>query len=429
MSLEFNLCVEREGFSLSADGSFGAGITGVFGRSGAGKSTLFGALGGQLRPRSGFVRIGGRTLFDHARKVFLPPEKRRVGIVFQDCRLFPHLNVRRNLLYGRGGWFGRRESGNFAEIVALLGLERLLARRPGELSGGEAQRVAIGRALLAEPEVLLLDEPFSALDAPRKREISSYLLALHQSLRIPMLVISHDMEDILRLSSRLYLLDNGRCTGHGEYNDLLFRTEAGALGAGVNILPLRVIGCGCVGGSGHGLSVRGESGQRARAGESYCLAGGRGLTVRAAGLAGYAPGQEVRASIRPEDISIALAPVEYISIQNQIRAQVVRIRQDGGNCLVMSEAGGVAFLAEITVQAARDLRLHPGARVWLLFKAAAVGISAVSPLGGNDLPAERLESGEGDCYSPPVAGSGRSAMIRNSPSSAPRAASSLPLRS
>lgn len=356
MNLHFNIQVERPGFSLKLAGTFREGCTGVFGQSGAGKSTLFNAISGQLRPQSGKVLLNERPLFDSEARLFVPPEKRRVGVVFQDDRLFPHLTVKKNLLFGCG-WL-RRHYGriSFDHTVEILGIGHLLHKKPGQLSGGEKQRVAIGRALLASPEILLLDEPFSALDQRRKEEILGYLQLVHENFDIPLVIISHDLKDILQLTRWIYLVDNGRCAGFGDYNALAFSGERKLSMQGSNVLQFLVEED--AEGTRHLRSV--EGGQR----------------VMATGLENYVPGQAVYASIRPDEVALSLAPVEYISIQNQLRAQVIAVRREGDTCLLLADAGGLRLMADITVKAANEFSLTEGKRIWLLFKARAVELGS-----------------------------------------------------
>ena len=184
-----------------------ARVLALAGPSGAGKTTVLNAIAGLLRPRAGRIEVDGRVLFDSARGIDLPAHRRHVGYVFQDARLFPHLDVRRNLRYGRHGVAGAGRTFEFDAVVALLGIEPLLARRTANLSGGEAQRVAIGRALLSQPAILLLDEPLSALDPSRREELIPYLQRVRDEVRLPMVYVSHQSEDVRRLADAVHTLD------------------------------------------------------------------------------------------------------------------------------------------------------------------------------------------------------------------------------
>lgn len=183
-----------------------ARVVALVGPSGAGKTSVLNAIAGLLRPHAGRIVIDGRVLFDSSARVDLPAHRRRIGYVFQDARLFPHLDVRANLNYGRHGR-GTEVPFSFDDIVALLGIEALLARRPRHLSGGEAQRVAIGRALLSQPAILLLDEPLSALDRARREELIPYLQRVRDEIRLPMLYVSHREDEVRRIADAVHTLD------------------------------------------------------------------------------------------------------------------------------------------------------------------------------------------------------------------------------
>src|SRR5512140_3772872 len=223
--LEVDIRVRRGAFRLEATFRSDAPIVALFGRSGSGKSTLVEAIAGLVRPESGRIVLGERTLFDSERGIDLTPEARRVGYVFQDALLFPHLSVRANLAYGErltpaAARFVQRE-----RVISLLGLASLMERRPATLSGGEKQRVAIGRALLASPRVLLMDEPLAALDAPRKSEILNYVELLRDEIRLPIVYVSHAVEEVTRLADRLVLLGDGGTIAEGGVAEVLGRAD------------------------------------------------------------------------------------------------------------------------------------------------------------------------------------------------------------
>ena len=221
MTLEVSLAHAFDGFELDCAFSAPAGVTALFGRSGSGKTTVVQAVAGLLKPGRGRVRLEDRILVDTAARTFLPPHRRRIGYVFQEGRLFPHLSVRQNLEYGQRFSARRSNSGDFAHIVALLGIEDLLARRPGSLSGGEKQRVAIGRALLSSPQLLAMDEPLAALDEPRKREILPYLERVRDEAGIPILYVSHSLTEVARLATTLVVLEGGKVVAAGPSADVL----------------------------------------------------------------------------------------------------------------------------------------------------------------------------------------------------------------
>lgn len=218
---------EQGAFRLAVAFSAPAGVTALFGRSGSGKTTLVRIVGGLVRPRHGRVVVGGETLVDTARGIVVPPHRRRIGYVFQEGRLFPHLTVRQNLLFGR--WFApRREPATEpGAIVDLLGLGHILHRRPGALSGGETQRVAIGRALLAKPRLLLMDEPLASLDDARKAEILPFIARLRDETRVPIVYVSHARAEVARLADTVVMMEDGRITAAGPAGLIL---SAGAAG-------------------------------------------------------------------------------------------------------------------------------------------------------------------------------------------------------
>jgi molybdate transport system ATP-binding protein len=201
-------------FSLDVRFESKAFVTALFGPSGSGKTSVANAISGLLKPDEGRIVVGDQVLFDSKARINVPVHRRRVRVVFQESRLFPHLNVRQNLLFGR--WLaGKRAGREFDEVVQLLGIEKLLKRRPRTLSGGERQRVAIGRALLADPAALLMDEPLASLDQARKQEILPYLERLVANARVPILYVSHAREEIDRLAQTVVTIEDGQAKAVG----------------------------------------------------------------------------------------------------------------------------------------------------------------------------------------------------------------------
>jgi molybdate transport system ATP-binding protein len=202
-------------FALNATFESAGGVTALFGPSGAGKTSVISMIAGLLKPDRGRIVLAGETLFDGQTDADLPPWRRRLGVVFQEGRLFPHLSVRHNLDYGR--WMSGLavDTQAFAHVVDLLDIGHLLERRPGKLSGGERQRVAVGRALLMRPRLLLLDEPLASLDTARKGEILPYLERLRDDAKVPMIYVSHDAAEVRRIASRVVRMEGGRVTAVG----------------------------------------------------------------------------------------------------------------------------------------------------------------------------------------------------------------------
>jgi molybdate transport system ATP-binding protein len=216
-------------FSIAARFESGARVTALFGPSGSGKTSIINMIAGLVKPDSGRIMCGDRLLFDAAGRLDVPPHRRRIGYVFQDGRLFPHLTVGRNLDYGRRMCRLPRDHGEWDRIVTMLELRYLIERRPGALSGGERQRVAIGRALMMKPRLLLLDEPLASLDAARKAEILPYLERLRDEGSVPMVYVSHHAAEIKRIATSVVRIDTGRVMAVGGA-ELLDKADADALG-------------------------------------------------------------------------------------------------------------------------------------------------------------------------------------------------------
>ncbi len=213
-------------FSLHVAFEAAGGATALFGASGAGKTGIINMIAGLTRPDRGRIVLDGEVLFDDAARIDVPAWRRRIGCVFQEGRLFPHLSVRHNLDYGRWMSGHAADPDAFSHVVAMLDIGHLLNRRPGKLSGGERQRVAVGRALLMLPRLLLLDEPLASLDAARKDDILPYLERLRDEARVPMIYVSHDAGEVRRLATRVVMLDGGRVTATGGVELLADREQA-----------------------------------------------------------------------------------------------------------------------------------------------------------------------------------------------------------
>lgn len=331
------------------------GLTALFGRSGAGKTSVVNAVAGLLRPGAGRVAIDDWTLFDIARGRWLPTHKRRVGYVFQDDRLFPHLTVRRNLLYGRR-FAGRTRSGGAAidRIVDLLGVEPLLERRPARLSGGEKQRVAIGRALLAEPRLLLMDEPLAALDEARKAEILPYLERLRDETGIPILYVSHSVAEVARLATTVVAIAKGRAVLSGAAADILADPDAAP------ILGLREAGA---------ILPATVAAHHADGLTELALSAGRLLLPRIMANIGDA----VRVRIHAQDVLLARTRPVGLSALNILPVRVTALRQgDGPGVIVQLAAGEDRLLARLTRRSAEALELAPGAEGFAILKSVAV---------------------------------------------------------
>lgn len=334
------------------------GVTALFGRSGSGKTSLVNMLAGLARPARGRIALDGATLFDSQAGIDLPPERRRLGYVFQEDRLFPHLSVRGNLLYGHRRAPSKERATTLEEIVDLLGIGHLLDRRPARLSGGEKQRVAIGRALLAHPHLLLMDEPLASLDAARKDEILPFIERLCGRLRLPIVYVTHDVEEIIRLADMVALMASGRILAYGTVDEILGRADlrsvTGHQGAGA---LLRV-------------TVEGHD---ERFGLTHlAFDGGRLRTARVDLPIGF----NLRVTIHARDVSIALARPGDISILNILPARIAEIiaGEDSHRDikLTFGPGGQSTIWARLTARSVHDLQLSVGRDVFALIKAVAI---------------------------------------------------------
>jgi molybdate transport system ATP-binding protein len=348
--LEVSAHFVRDDFSLEVGFSSDARITCLFGRSGAGKTTVAGLVAGLLRPGRGRVVVDGEVLFDSGTGLSVPAWKRRIGYVFQDARLFPHMTVRNNLLYGA------RRSGDpdpdLDRTAALLGIESLLERRPEALSGGEARRVAIGRALLSRPRLLILDEPLAGLDGARRGDILPYLDRLARE-GPPILYVSHAVEEVARLADRVVLVGDGRAVG-AEPPDATFDRPEAEAAAGLTA-PLSVL-------DGRVIAHDPE-----RDATRVDLAG----TAFLAPLLHVVPGDRLRVVVDARDVALALTDPVDASFQNRLPMEVAALEVRSDGVLVRLEAGGLRMKALVTRQASEQLGLAPGKRVIALVKATA----------------------------------------------------------
>jgi molybdate transport system ATP-binding protein len=342
-------------FELDIHFCSGRGLTALFGRSGAGKTSVVNAIAGLVRPERGRIVVDGAVLVDTERGIMAPAHRRRVGYVFQESRLFPHLTVRQNLLFGR--WFARgfAPAAPLDDVVDLLGIGALLDRRPGQLSGGEKQRVAIGRALLAGPRLLLMDEPLASLDARRKDEILPYIERLRDQTSVPIVYVSHAVAEVTRLASTIVLISDGRVRAVGPLQEVMGRAElypmAGRFEAGA-VLAVRV------------------AAHDARWGLTE-LAGAFGkLTVSRLPAA---VGAALRVRIRARDVILAATPPTGISALNVLAGRVEAVVPIEEAALeVQLRLGDERLLARVTRRSGATLGLVPGREVFAVIKTVAI---------------------------------------------------------
>lgn len=343
-------------FDLAADFEAGDGVTALFGASGSGKTTLVQIISGLIRTQRGMIRFDGEIWTDTEKRIFVPPHRRRIGYIFQEGRLFPHLTARQNLLYGR---FAPREARTirFEEVVALLGIAPLLDQRPSTLSGGEKQRVAIGRALLSAPRLMLMDEPLSALDRARKQEILPYIERIRDEFKIPVIYVSHAMDEVARLANHVVLLDAGRIKAAGRPDEVF----GSSLSLSEDFAPQSILEGRLIGHEPYyGLSI-------AEIGKSI-------ITLQPVDLS---PGTGVRMRIAATDVFLALDRPENISALNHLQGVITELSADGPHILVGIDCSGQRLLSRITLLSAERLGLRLGMNVHALFKAVTVDSSSV----------------------------------------------------
>ncbi|WP_439594547.1 molybdenum ABC transporter ATP-binding protein [Falsiroseomonas sp.] len=341
----------RDGFGIEAGFTVPqAGVTALFGPSGCGKSTILSIVAGLLRPDFGQVVLEDTVLLDTARGIALPPEARRCGVVFQEARLFPHLSVAGNLRYGLKRAPRDAAGPGFEEVVDLLGIAPLLPRRPAALSGGERQRVALGRALLSRPRLLLMDEPLAALDAARRAEVLPFLARLRDAARLPILYVTHALEEVDALADRLVLLQDGRVLAEGAVEELATRTDlplAARRDAGA------VLAC-TVAGAQDGLT-------------RLDFSGGTLVAV----MRPEAVGTRLRLRIRARDVAVAIEEPRGLSTRNILGAEITALSPGSGpqEVFLNLAIGDSTLLARVTQDSVSRLGLRPGLRVWALLKA------------------------------------------------------------
>lgn len=327
------------------------GITILFGASGAGKTTVLDCIAGLQTPDEGAICIGSEHVFDSATKVNLPARGRHVGYLFQTLPLFPHMSVARNIDYGLAVLDAVERKSRVAEIMDSFHITALAARRPGEISGGERQRVALARTLVTRPSALLLDEPLTALDAVTKAKIIADLRAWNARFRIPILYVTHDREEVFALGERLIVLENGRIVAHGLPQEALHRPElesVAQLAGFENVFDGSVVE------------------RHVEQGTMACRIAGSQLELEVP-LTRVNPGQAIRVGIRAGDIMVATAPPQGLSARNVIAGTVTSLQQR--DVVVIAHVDcGASFEVHLTPGAVRALQLAVGSRVWVVIK-------------------------------------------------------------
>jgi len=354
MSLSVDITHPFGDFTLKVAFEAPGGITALFGRSGTGKTTVVNAVAGLLQPQAGRITLSGEALFDAAQGTCLPLHKRRLGYVFQDGRLFPHMSVRQNLIYGARFAPKDAPGPGLDEVSELLGIPALLDRRPGALSGGEKQRVAIGRALLSRPRMLLMDEPLAALDSARKEEILPYLERLRDHTDIPLLYVSHSVSEVARLATSVVVLEDGKVARFGSAEQVLsdpdMVRQIGVREAG-SLLPATLLRH-----HADGLS-------------ELAVSGGRLLLPQM----NIDPGASTRVRVLAKDVIVALDEPSGLSALNILPAKILALRGGSGpGVIVQMQSGEDRILARITRRSADAMGLKPGLRIYAMIKSVSI---------------------------------------------------------
>ncbi|MBM1171769.1 molybdenum ABC transporter ATP-binding protein [Microvirga arabica] len=368
MILDVDIRHQQGAFALHARFQSDGKLTALFGPSGSGKTTIVNAVSGLVQPDHARIAVQGRVLVDTKKSIDVPKHRRRIGYVFQEGRLFPHLSVRHNLLFGR--WFTQRNErkAGFDHVVELLGIGHLLDRRPSTLSGGEKQRVAIGRALLADPQLLLMDEPLASLDDARKSEIYPYIERLRDQGGVPIVLVSHSVAEIARLATSVVVLSEGRVVASGPAAEVLRHTnffEQGGLTEAGALIEARVL----------------------RHDERYELTE---LQARAGTLSvprlPHPVGTSLRVRLRARDIILSLRAPEGLSALNVLPGFISSIDEAGRASVdVQLDCGGDPVVARVTRRSVEELGLKSGLAVHAIIKSIAFDPEALGVAGQKNI--------------------------------------------
>lgn len=356
VAVDFKATWQRGDFTLNAEFTCPEGVTGIFGPSGAGKTSAAHLIAGLAKPHTGQIAADGTAFVDTETGTFLPPEKRRIGYVFQDARLFPHMSVARNLRYGEKLAPPEAQGVGFDEVIELLGLEALLERGPASLSGGERQRVAIGRALLMRPKLLIMDEPLANLDTARRGEILPFLEAVKTGIGLPIIYITHNLGELVRLSDHCVLMQEGTVAASGPAEEVLSRFDLRDLIDPSDGGTVMLATAGTLDPEDSLLTLHTPAGP---------------LFVPSNDVE---EGHEVHVRIRGKDVALATEQPDNISVLNVFEGTVSRLEDISAAQadVLLDLAGGITLWARITHRSARELGLSPGRKVFALIKAVAI---------------------------------------------------------
>ncbi|MBC7697823.1 MAG: molybdenum ABC transporter ATP-binding protein [Bacteroidia bacterium] len=351
--IELDLERTQGNFSLRAQCIMTEQVIGLFGPSGAGKSTLLAMIAGLTKPDTGYLIVDGEWLFDSKRGINVPLHKRHIGMVFQDSRLFPHLNVHENLSYGFNLLAPKDRVLGFQQIIEMLEIGHLMVQKPHQLSGGEKQRVALGRALLMSPRLLLLDEPLASLDVRLKHQILPFLRRVKDEINIPMIYVSHAIEEILTLTSHIAMIDDGKILAVGPFEEVLHDARVLAIAYSLGL----------------------ENVINAQVAAHYPQDGYTSVTVDTQTLSipniSVPVGSTVAVSITASNIALAKQKIVGVTIQNQLLGKVINIKSLEKSVLVTLDVGCL-LIAEVTAKAIVDMKIELGAKFYCLIKTQSI---------------------------------------------------------
>lgn len=357
--LKFHIELKRKGFLLNVKAEITEGITGIFGPSGHGKTSLLNSIAGIVKPNSGYININGTPVFNSNNKVNVTVNKRKVGYVFQDVRLFPHLSIEKNLKYGL---LDKNDKTLIDEVVETLKIGNLLKKKSEECSGGEKQRVAIGRAILSGSQILLMDEPFSAVDVKLRKEIIPFLVAVNRRFKIPIVIVSHDLPDLLSLTENLLLLKNGKVIAQGKFQNLILKKsnlelmhETGFY----NILHLFVF-----------AYLKSKKLVLLKSDKSDLKIQVLNQSIQQK----IEINSNLKVLIKPENIALSKRFVPHVSLRNQIQGTIRKIFYKDGLAFCMIDIGE-NIIVEITEESQLNMELKSGVMVFCLFKSAVIKVS------------------------------------------------------
>lgn len=352
--IELDVHLKRDNFDLNINLNLQAKVTGLFGPSGSGKSTLLSILAGLVKPDSGRVVVDGECLFDSTNNTDVAIHQRRIGLVFQESRLFPHLTIQHNLTYGFNLLAKQNQKFGLNQIVELLEIRHLLKSRPHQLSGGEKQRVTLGRALLSSPRLLLCDEPLAALDSRLKNQILPFLKRVNEEIKVPMIYVSHSINEVLQLTQNIAMIESGEIQASGNFYELIKHPEVLSLAHHLgfdNVIYAKVLE--------HNIEL------------AYTL-----VVVNAnllfVPLLNKALGADIAISVPASNIALSIKKLDGLSIQNQLLGIVTEIRKVDHRVLVTINVRFM-LVAEITLRALQDLDITIDKPVYCLIKAQAMG--------------------------------------------------------